>query len=188
MCSANNQKDVPMTTLRQHGPAPHKAPSSHNGNEKRHASRLRIVFDHFAGKVTQWTGSPFAFGMATGAVLVWLACGPVFHYSETWQLVINTGTTIITFLMVFLIQQSQNKDSHAIHLKLDELLWAAKDADNSLVDIEALDENEMEVIAKRYQDLAEHARSTKQSREQRRMERRAGKSADAPGAEDGGRK
>jgi low affinity Fe/Cu permease len=157
-----------MTTLREHGGAPRRAPPRNGG--KRHAGPVRIAFDHFAGKVTQWSGSPFAFGMATGAVLVWLVSGPFFHYSETWQLVINTGTTIVTFLMVFLIQQSQNKDSHAIHLKLDELLWAMKEADNSLVDIETLDEDQIEVIAKRYQDLAEHARSTKHSKEKHRKQ------------------
>ncbi|ANN78996.1 low affinity iron permease family protein [Bordetella flabilis] len=157
-----------MTTPTKDGGAPRRALPRRNGN--RHAGPLRIAFDHFAGKVTQWSGSPFAFGMATGAVLVWLVSGPFFHYSETWQLVINTGTTIVTFLMVFLIQQSQNKDSHAIHLKLDELLWAMEDADNSLVDIEALDEDQIEVIARRYQDLAEHARSTKQSKEKHRKQ------------------
>jgi low affinity Fe/Cu permease len=167
-----------MTTRKKHGAAPRRAPPRRNGN--RHAGPLRIAFDHFAGKVTQWTGSPFAFGMATGAVLVWLVSGPFFHYSETWQLVINTGTTIVTFLMVFLIQQSQNKDSHAIHLKLDELLWAMEEADNSLVDIEALDEDQIEVIARRYQDLAERARSTKQSKEKHHREHQGHKPAVDP--------
>lgn len=83
-------------------------------------------FEWLADKVTQWSGSSYAFGVATGMIVVWLICGPVFKYSDTWQLVINTSTTIITFLMVFVIQKSQNKDSKAIQLKLNELIAASK--------------------------------------------------------------
>ncbi|ARP91462.1 hypothetical protein CAL14_15195 [Bordetella genomosp. 9] len=166
-----------MTTLRRHGGTSTRPTSffsgkpgrsKPSGKPPRNGAGFRSAFDHFASKVTQWTGSPFAFGLATGAVLVWLICGPVFHYSETWQLVINTGTTIVTFLMVFLIQQSQNKDSHALHLKLDELLCALEDADSSLVDIEDMDEEEIKQVAKRYQDLAERARSASQEKARRR--------------------
>ena len=104
-------------------------------------------FDHFAAHVTHWAGSPIAFGLALCAVLVWAVTGPLFDYSETWQLVINTGTTIVTFLMVFLIQQSQNKDGRALHLKLDELLIALKGADERLVDAEDLDEDKLLALA-----------------------------------------
>ena len=115
---------------------------------------INIVFDRFARSVTGWAGSPAAFGLAFLVVVVWAATGPIFHYSETWQLVINTGTTIITFLMVFVIQQSQNKDSVALHLKLNELLASQKGASNSLVDIEKLDEGQLEKVTKFYADLA----------------------------------
>ncbi|MFU1911628.1 low affinity iron permease family protein [Bordetella hinzii] len=118
------------------------------------ASRMARGFDHFARFATRWTGSSLAFAGAVALVLGWAVCGPLFGYSETWQLVINTGTTIITFLMVFLIQQSQNKDSQALHLKLDELLLAVKGASDSLVDAEDLDEAELRQLAQHYADLA----------------------------------
>jgi low affinity Fe/Cu permease len=92
-------------------------------------------------------GSPIAFGLAVITVVLWGASGPAFGYSEVWQLVINTGTTIVTFLMVFLIQQSQNKDSEALHLKLDELLIALEGADEGLVDAERLDEDKLLALA-----------------------------------------
>ncbi|NMK49467.1 low affinity iron permease family protein [Achromobacter sp. Bel] len=137
--------------------------------EKKHSRQSNAVarfFDHFAAHVTKWAGSPVAFGLALGAVLVWSACGPMFGYSETWQLVINTGTTIITFLMVFLIQQSQNKDGQALHLKLDELLIALKGADEGLVDAERLDEDKLLALA-----AACTARARLQARSERRKRR-----------------
>lgn len=94
-----------------------------------HGGPIARFFDHFAAHVTKLAGSPLAFGSALILVIAWGLSGPAFGYSETWQLVINTGTTIVTFLMVFLIQQSQNKDGEALHLKLDELLIALKGAD-----------------------------------------------------------
>jgi low affinity Fe/Cu permease len=116
--------------------------------------------------VTKWAGSPVAFGIALIAVALWATSGPVFGFSETWQLVINTGTTIITFLMVFLIQQSQNKDSEALHLKLDELLIAVKGADEQLVDAERLDEDKLLALAS-----ALTARARKQHRQRARSRR-----------------
>jgi low affinity Fe/Cu permease len=113
------------------------------------------LFDRFAGTVTKATGSTMAFSIAFCTVLAWAAAGPFFHFSETWQLVINTGTTIITFLMVFLIQKSQNKDSLAIQLKLNELVAAHEFASNRLVDVENMTEEEMKVIQKYYSRLSE---------------------------------
>ncbi|CAB3638016.1 hypothetical protein LMG26685_01745 [Achromobacter mucicolens] len=124
-------------------------------------------FDRFASHVTKRAGSPVAFGIALIAVVVWAFSGPAFGYSETWQLVINTGTTIITFLMVFLIQQSQNKDSEALHLKLDELLIAVKGADEQLVDAERLDEEKLLALAS-----ALTSRARKQHRQRARSRRR----------------
>ena len=101
--------------------------------------------EHFSSKVTKATGSTGAFVIAFGAVAIWAATGPFFHYSENWQLIINTGTTIITFLMVFLIQKAQNKDSMAIQLKLNELVAAHEFASNRLVNIENISEEELKV-------------------------------------------
>src|ERR1700712_2534387 len=111
--------------------------------------------EKFANRVTKITGSTAAFILAFLLVIVWACTGPIFHYSETWQLVINTGTTIITFLMVFLIQKSQNKDSLAIQLKLNELVAAHEFASNRLVDVENIPEEELKVIQKYYSRLSE---------------------------------
>jgi len=113
------------------------------------------LFEKMATRITAWTGSSMAFGVAFGIILVWGITGPIFGYSDTWQLVINTGTTIVTFLMVFLIQKSQNKDSKAIQLKLNELIGASRYASNRMVDIEDLSEAELDVLRKFYQKLAE---------------------------------
>lgn len=116
-------------------------------------------FERFANKITNWTGSSIAFILAASIVIIWGILGPVFHYSETWQLVINTGTTIITFLMVFLIQKTQNKDSKAIQLKLNELIAANRNTSNRMVDIESLTENELDELHKFYIKLAELAKN-----------------------------
>jgi low affinity Fe/Cu permease len=115
------------------------------------------IFERAASKITCWTGSSSAFGLAFAVVLIWGITGPIFKYSDTWQLVINTGTTIITFLMVFLIQKSQNKDSKAIQLKLNELIAASRYASNRMVDIEDLSESELDVLHKFYQTLSDKA-------------------------------
>ncbi len=112
-------------------------------------------FESFSAKVTNATGSTPAFIIACALVVVWAATGPIFNYSETWQLVINTGTTIITFLMVFLIQKSQNKDSMAIQLKLNELVASNDLSSNRLVSVEDLSEDEMKIIRKYYERLSD---------------------------------
>ena len=121
-------------------------------------SGILTTFDRFASRVTRWAGSPVAFALALLSVVVWAALGHLFQYSENWQLVINTGTTIVTFLMVFLIQQSQNKDSIAVHLKLNELLAASKQASNRMIGIEDLDEQELREVAEFYVRLAARAK------------------------------
>jgi low affinity Fe/Cu permease len=122
----------------------------------KHASVLHL-FDRFAGMATRHAGSPTAFVLALGVVAAWAFTGPMFGYSESWQLVINTGTTIVTFLMVFLIQQSQNKDAVAVHLKLNELLASHREASNMLVSIEDLDEEELRQLVTFYRHLSELA-------------------------------
>ena len=116
-------------------------------------------FEQFAALATQYTGSAAAFSIATLVVLVWLTTGPYFEYSNTWQLVINTGTTIVTFLMVFVIQKSQNKDGKAIQMKLNELIAAHERASNRLISIEDLTEEELNVLHQYYMRLAERAKS-----------------------------
>jgi low affinity Fe/Cu permease len=113
----------------------------------------------FAHHVAEWAGSSLAFGLAVVIVLIWAATGPIFNFSDTWQLVINTGTTIVTFLMVFLIQRSQNKDSHAIHLKLNELVAAVQGASNRLIAAENLSEDDVRILASHYQSLAERTQN-----------------------------
>jgi low affinity Fe/Cu permease len=108
--------------------------------------------------VTKSTGSSGAFGIALGIIVVWGLLGPVFHYSDTWQLVINTGTTIVTFLMVFLIQRSQNKEAMAVQLKLNELVASKTGASNRLIDVEDLTEGELRILHRHYQRLSEAAK------------------------------
>ncbi len=116
------------------------------------------VFEQFSHHVTASTGSTPAFMIALGIVLVWAATGPIFHYSDTWQLVINTGTTVVTFLMVFLIQRAQNKDSKAISLKLNEIVAAIEGASNRLIDVEDLSERELDTLHRHYAELARMAK------------------------------
>lgn len=124
----------------------------------KHPKNIGDRFDYFAHIMTKFTGSTEAFSISLFIVMVWIVTGPVFNYSDTWQLVINTGTTIITFLMVFLIQRSQNKDSLAIHLKLNELIASSPTASNRLVDVEDLTEAELEILHHYYELLSQKAK------------------------------
>jgi low affinity Fe/Cu permease len=123
------------------------------------------AFDHFASAVTRWAGSPLAFCASVVTVGAWALLGPFYRFSENWQLVINTGTTIVTFLMVFLIQQSQNKDSVALHLKLNELLAAHRSASNRMIGIEQLDEEDLREVAAFYARLATRAKTAGTAKE-----------------------
>lgn len=116
-------------------------------------------FARFAKATSRRAGQPAVFLLACGAVIVWIVTGPLFHFSDTWQLVINTGTTIVTFLMVFLIQNTQNRESQAVQVKLDELIRAIDRAQNSLLDLEELDDAELEALHAKYQAMAQRARS-----------------------------
>jgi low affinity Fe/Cu permease len=113
------------------------------------------IFRKFATKTAHAVGSPWAFLLALMVVIIWATTGPLFNYSDTWQLVINTGTTIITFLMVFLIQNTQNRDAKAMQLKLDELILSIKAAHNEMIDIEELSEEQLEALAEQYKRLKE---------------------------------
>ena len=124
----------------------------------RSGNPIGIALERLAAAVTRWTGSTAAFAGACGIIIFWAASGRFFRYSDTWQLVINTGTTIVTFLMVFLIQRSQNKDSLALHLKLNELVAAMEGASNRLIDIEDLTEHELLLLHRHYAKLAAMAK------------------------------
>ncbi len=122
-----------------------------------------MAFNDTFARAAKWTahasGRPTTFGIAFGIIVIWAVTGPIFHYSDTWQLFINTGTTIVTFLMVFLIQNTQNRDSIAMQIKLDELIRALSGAHNAMVSLEDADEMELEAVKKRYDDLAARVRA-----------------------------
>lgn len=116
------------------------------------------LFTRFAKATARKTGQPIAFMIAVSVILVWILTGPIFKFGDTWQLVINTGTTIVTFLMVFLIQNTQNRDSLALQVKLDELIRVMEGAHNALLDLEELDEKDLDKIRFDYEKLAKNAR------------------------------
>src|SRR5262249_47913261 len=140
-----------------------------SANRQGHAepSALTQQFSRFAHAISVWTGHPLAFLLAVVLVVVWILTGPIFHYSDTWQLVINTGTTIVTFLMVFLIQNTQNRDTLAIQLKLSELVLAMKGAENKFAAIEDLSDEELEEF---HNDCRARAEMTRQHIEGRKSD------------------
>lgn len=131
--------------------------------EKKNESKFSHFFNRFSVVITKATGSAYAFIAALVIIIVWGVTGPIFHFSDTWQLVINTGTTIVTFLMVFIIQHSQNKDTTALQLKLNELIAASK-ASNKLISVEDLTDEELEVMKKFYSHLSSITKSEKQNK------------------------
>ena len=116
--------------------------------------RTRGFLERFSKQATEWTGTSLAFAVAVGIIVIWLVTGPVFGFSDTWQLVINTGTTVVTFLMVFLIQRAQNKEAQIVELKLSEIVAALKGASNRLIDVESLSERELQTLRLHYRELA----------------------------------
>ncbi len=116
-------------------------------------------YSHLARLIAHLSGKPITFAIAVTVILVWIITGPLFNFSDTWQLVINTGTTIVTFLMVFLIQNTQNRDTEAIQVKLDELIRVTKGAHNALLDLEEIEEEELNAFRSKYQALAKLARA-----------------------------
>ncbi|HEV2720331.1 MAG TPA: low affinity iron permease family protein [Thermoanaerobaculia bacterium] len=128
------------------------------------------IFERAAAAATRKTGSTFAFIAAVAVILIWLVTGPIFHFSDTWQLVINTGTTIITFLMVFLIQRAQNKDALALQIKLNELIAAVEGASNRLIAAEDLSEGELKTLEEHFEKLAEMAKTERRITESHSIE------------------
>ena len=121
-------------------------------------------FDHFARSWARLTGKPLAFNIAILVILTWVITGPLFDFSDTWQLIINTATTIVTFLMVFLIQHTQNRDTDSLQVKLDELIRAIEGANNELLDLEELEEEELALLRKQYTELAKISRERREKR------------------------
>ena len=131
--------------------------------------KSRTVADHFhifATRASDWVGSKWAFAIALITVIVWATLGTHFRYSDTWQLVINTATTIVTFLMVFLIQNTQNRDARAIHLKLDEIIRSIALAHNEMIDIEKLSDEELEQMADRFEKIRKECESRSKARQE----------------------
>jgi low affinity Fe/Cu permease len=142
--------------------------------EQKKSNKTPSKFSHFAKWTASMAGKPITFWVAVLIILLWAITGPLFHFSDTWQLVINTSTTIITFLMVFLIQNTQNRDSEATHLKLDELIRAIGSAKNALIDLEELDKEDLDAVRESYLKLASAARIQSQRKARRaRMARAA---------------
>ena len=139
------------------------AAAKHESRKKEKASKFSQFFNRFSAVITKATGSAYAFIIAVVVIIVWGISGPIFKFSDTWQLVINTGTTIITFLMVFIIQHSQNKDTVALQLKLNELI-AASHASNKLISVEDLSDEELELMKKFYEHLSGLSKQEKQNR------------------------
>jgi len=142
-----------------------------NGREQGSRSTVNHWFHKFACKTADVVGSPWSFFLAISVIVVWGITGPIFHYSDSWQLVINTGTTIVTFLMVFLIQNTQNRDAKTFHLKLDELIHAIKGARNQMIDLEDMTDEELAEIKKEFQRIS--------GRRQQERERRSRKESAA---------
>jgi low affinity Fe/Cu permease len=139
------------------------------------SKKKKTLPERFAESAIVFTGSNAAFFIALGLILTWIITGPVFGYSDTWQLVINTSTTVITFLMVFLIQRAQNKDSHALHLKLNEIVASMEGASNRLIDVEDLSEAELETLKKFYIHLSAMAKKEKNISQSHSIEEAAGR-------------
>jgi low affinity Fe/Cu permease len=141
-----------------------KSPFKQAREQIKKTNSLDLVFSRFASRTAQVIGHPVIFLAALVIVVVWGASGPVFHFSDTWQLVINTGTTVITFLVVFLIQNTQNRDAKALHLKLDELIRSHVPAHNEMIDIEKLSDAELDELEKRYAAICQTQKDRRASK------------------------
>ncbi|HEX4631728.1 MAG TPA: low affinity iron permease family protein [Chthoniobacterales bacterium] len=152
--------------MANHKPTSRAKNGHKNGEDRDLFCRIRDAFGIFARKTSNILGSAWAFVFAIVIIVVWALTGPTFHYSDTWQLIINTGTTIVTFLMVFLIQNTQNRDAKAVHLKLDELIRALGPARNKLVDLEKLSDDELQSLEAEFEKLRKKAEGAKEEVEE----------------------
>jgi low affinity Fe/Cu permease len=145
-------------------PADHRKPYLEAHQQIRKSGGLNLWFSRFASSTAQIVGHPYMFLFAVIVLVIWAASGPFFHYSDTWQLIINTGTTIITFLVVFLIQNTQNRDAKALHLKLDELIRSHHPANDDLIDIQKLSDEELDELEKRYEKIRKACEARRQGK------------------------
>ena len=161
--------------------AQNQRPKNPNKSANNSAHQVSTIFSHFAQKTAAWSGHAIAFLLAVAVVVVWIVTGPIFNFSDTWQLVINTGTTIVTFLMVFLIQNTQNRDMMAVQLKLSELVLAMKGAENKFAAIEDMTDEELEVLHEECRSRAEmtlhHMKSRQSQQPPNKREQAAANSA-----------
>ncbi len=141
--------------------AAHRKPYVEAREQVSKSDSVHFWFSRFASRTAQVVGQPYMFLLAVIVLIVWAVSGPFFHYSDTWQLIINTGTTIVTFLVVFLIQNTQNRDAKALHLKLDELIRSHHPASDDLIDIEKLSDGELDALEKRYAAIREAYKARK---------------------------
>ena len=157
-----------------------KKATSHFGNAREQVARTSTVslwFSRFTSRTAHWVGHPLMFIAAVVVLVAWAISGPFFHFSDTWQLIINTGTTIITFLVVFLIQNTQNRDAKALHLKLDELIRSHSPAHNDMIDIEKLSDEELDELEKRYAAIFEENKTRKARKSPEMKEKQTDKPA-----------
>src|SRR6476620_3345719 len=152
--------------MANHKPNGGRKNGRNNGDDRDLFCKIRDAFGVFARKTSNILGSAWAFVAAILIIVVWAATGPTFHYSDTWQLIINTGTTIVTFLMVFLIQNTQNRDAKAVHLKLDELIRALGPARNKLVDLEKLSDDQLKTLETEFEKLRKKAEGAREEVEE----------------------
>ena len=153
-------------------PANHRKPYIEAHEQVRKSGGINLWFSRFASETAQVVGHPYMFLLAVVVLVIWAASGPFFHFSDTWQLIINTGTTIVTFLVVFLIQNTQNRDAKALHLKLDELIRSHHPANDDLIDIQKLSDEELDELELRYERIRKQC-------EARRAASKSGAAADA---------
>ena len=143
-------------------PGTNRSPLREAREQVAKTSTMNLWFSRFASRTAQIVGHPYMFLFAVAVIIIWGITGPYFHYSDTWQLIINTGTTIITFLVVFLIQNTQNRDAKALHLKLDELIRSHSPANNDLIDVEKLSDEELDELEKRYEQIRKQCEQRRQ--------------------------
>jgi len=161
--SSHNARNQPGQALAKNGKKREK-PASHFAQAREQVARANTVslwFSRFASRTAHLVGHPYMFFSAVIVLIAWAVSGPFFHFSDTWQLIINTGTTIVTFLVVFLIQNTQNRDAKALHLKLDELIRSHVPAHNDMIDIEKLSDEELDQLEKRYAAICEENKARK---------------------------
>ena len=155
-------RNAPNSKVQTEASPDQKSPLAQAREQVAQSNSMNLWFSRFASKTARLVGHPAMFLAAIISLVVWGATGPIFHYSDTWQLIINTGTSVLTFLIVFLIQNTQNRDAKALHLKLDELIRSHSPAHNDMIDIETLSDEELDELEKRYAAICEENQSRRE--------------------------